>query len=51
MEKQEGMVVVDFALSEAHALALAQFIKRVGWQEFRTNAAGRQRSARDQSGG
>ena len=25
-------------LSEAEALALAQFVKRVGWQEMRANA-------------
>lgn len=25
-------------LSQAQALALAQFVKRVGWSEFRTNA-------------
>ena len=25
-------------LSAAQALALAQFVKRVGWSEFRTNA-------------
>lgn len=31
-------VRVSFELSEPHALALAQFCKRVGWQEFRANA-------------
>ena len=29
---------IELRLVEAHALALAQFVKRVGWSEFRTNA-------------
>jgi dissimilatory sulfite reductase (desulfoviridin) alpha/beta subunit len=32
-------VTVTLELSDAHAWALAQFVKRVGWQEFRSNAA------------
>lgn len=31
-------VAVSFELSDPLALALAQFCKRVGWQEFRANA-------------
>lgn len=29
---------IELRLGEAHALALAQFVKRVGWSEFRVNA-------------
>jgi dissimilatory sulfite reductase (desulfoviridin) alpha/beta subunit len=29
---------VSVDLSDAQAWALAQFVKRVGWQEFRSNA-------------
>ena len=29
---------IELHLVEAHALALAQFVKRVGWSDFRTNA-------------
>ena len=29
---------IELRLVEAHALALAQFVKRVGWSEFRVNA-------------
>ena len=31
-------VTVSTALTDDQALALAQFVKRVGWSEFRTNA-------------
>lgn len=31
-------VTVSMALTDDQALALAQFVKRVGWSEFRTNA-------------
>lgn len=31
-------ITVTCELSQAQALALAQFVKRVGWSEFRTNA-------------
>ena len=31
-------VTVSMALTEDEALALAQFVKRVGWSEFRANA-------------
>lgn len=31
-------VAVELLLSDAHALALAQFVKRVGWSEFRACA-------------
>lgn len=31
-------IKVELQLSEEHALALAQFVKRVGWSEFRANA-------------
>jgi hypothetical protein len=34
----EKIIAVDFVLSEAEAQALAQFVKRVGWQEIRQNA-------------
>ena len=30
---------IELHLVEAQALALAQFVKRVGWSEFRANAA------------
>ena len=29
---------IELHLVEAHALALALFVKRVGWSEFRVNA-------------
>ena len=29
---------IKLHLVESHALALAQFVKRVGWSEFRANA-------------
>jgi len=29
---------IEFNLDEAQALALAQFVKRVGWSEMRANA-------------
>lgn len=32
-------VTVKLALPDAQALALAQFVKRVGWTEIRANAA------------
>lgn len=32
------MVTIKLELSDLHAQALAQFVKRVGWQEFRQNA-------------
>lgn len=32
------MVTVTLELPEEEALALAQFVKRVGWHEFRGNA-------------
>jgi dissimilatory sulfite reductase (desulfoviridin) alpha/beta subunit len=31
-------VTVSMALTDDQALALAQFVKRVGWSEFRANA-------------
>ena len=31
-------VTITCELSDDEALALAQFVKRVGWSEFRTNA-------------
>jgi dissimilatory sulfite reductase (desulfoviridin) alpha/beta subunit len=31
-------VTVTLELSDSQALALAQFVKRVGWSEFRSNA-------------
>ena len=31
-------VKVEFELTDAQALALAQFVKRVGWSEIRGNA-------------
>ncbi len=31
-------VTVTVELTDSHALALAQFVKRVGWQEFRACA-------------
>ena len=31
-------VTITCELSDDQALALAQFVKRVGWSEFRTNA-------------
>lgn len=31
-------VNVNLALDEGQAWALAQFVKRIGWQEFRGNA-------------
>ena len=31
-------VTVTFELTSQEALALAQFVKRVGWSEFRQNA-------------
>lgn len=31
-------VQVSFELPAPHALALAQFVKRIGWQEVRVNA-------------
>lgn len=31
-------VTVSMALTDDQALALAQFVKRVGWSEFRNNA-------------
>lgn len=30
---------LDLGVTDAEALALAQFVKRVGWSEFRNNAA------------
>lgn len=32
------MVNLNFELDESQALALAQFVKRVGWSEIRENA-------------
>lgn len=29
---------IEFSLADAQALALAQFVKRVGWSEMRANA-------------
>lgn len=34
----EQLVEVQIALKPAQALALAQFVKRVGWSEIRQNA-------------
>ena len=34
----EQLVDVQIALKPAQALALAQFVKRVGWSEIRQNA-------------
>jgi len=34
----EGQVMATVILEPAQALALAQFVKRVGWQEVRQNA-------------
>jgi hypothetical protein len=31
-------ITLTVTLTESQALALAQFVKRVGWQEFRQNA-------------
>ncbi len=31
-------VKIEFELTEKEALALAQFVKRIGWQEIRINA-------------
>lgn len=31
-------VTIELELTEQEALALAQFVKRVGWQEIRINA-------------
>lgn len=31
-------VVLALSLTDAQAMALAQFVKRVGWSEFRSNA-------------
>jgi hypothetical protein len=31
-------VTIEFELTEQEALALAQFVKRLGWQEIRINA-------------
>jgi hypothetical protein len=36
MDKQ---VSIDLQLSDTEAMALAQFVKRVGWTEVRANAA------------
>ena len=33
-----NMHTIELHLGEAQALALAQFVKRVGWSEFRANA-------------
>ena len=37
-EDMEGQVMATVILEPAQALALAQFVKRVGWQEVRQNA-------------
>ncbi|MDF1482055.1 hypothetical protein PYV55_08305 [Extensimonas sp. H3M7-6] len=34
----DGQVMATVILEPAQALALAQFVKRVGWQEIRQNA-------------
>ena len=34
----DTLVTISMALTDDYALALAQFVKRVGWSEFRTNA-------------
>ena len=34
----DNMHTIELRLVEAHALALAQFVKRAGWSEFRANA-------------
>lgn len=31
-------VVLALSLTDSQAMALAQFVKRVGWSEFRSNA-------------
>ncbi len=31
-------ITLDLNINEQTAMALAQFVKRVGWQEFRQNA-------------
>jgi hypothetical protein len=33
-------VVLVLSLTDSQAMALAQFVKRVGWSEFRSNAVG-----------
>jgi len=37
-EDMDGQVMATVILEPAQALALAQFVKRVGWQEIRQNA-------------
>jgi hypothetical protein len=39
MTETQKPVRVEFELAAAEAWDLAQFLKRVGWQEFRVNAA------------
>lgn len=36
---EQGNVMVTADLSDAEAMAFAQFLKRVGWREYRDNAA------------
>lgn len=38
-EGTDNVHTIQLHLDEAQAMALAQFVKRVGWSEFRTNAA------------
>jgi dissimilatory sulfite reductase (desulfoviridin) alpha/beta subunit len=37
-DEQIQMTTITLELSDAQAWALAQFVKRVGWSEFRSNA-------------
>lgn len=38
MTDTDTMHTIELHLAEAQAMALAQFVKRVGWSEFRANA-------------